>query len=606
MSQWSEDLIPIDWARTLDGLFVQRVRRSPGRPAYHSYGHADGGWHELTWQDMEREVVRWRSALASAPLQPGDRVAVLLRNCPEWVMFDQASLSLGLVTVPLYTDDRAQTAAYILDDAAVKVLLVQDAGRWKRLAEVLVDQPYPEMVVILESSERAQRLAEEDERVVTAADWLPATGPKLEQREGDPDELATIVYTSGTTGRPKGVMLSHRNILENAHAGLKALDVYREDIFLSFLPLSHTLERTDSYYLPMMAGSAVAYARSVGQLAEDLQAIKPTVMIAVPRVFERVYQRLLNQVGGRPAPVRWLFDLAVRAGWHKFERDQGRAGWHPLLSLWPFLQRRVADQVLQKLGGRLRATVSGGAALPQEVARLFIGLGLPLVQGYGLTETSPVISVNTLDNNDPASVGPPLRGVQIRIGEDDELQVKSPCNMLGYWNNYAATAAMIDKDGWLRTGDQARIEEGRIYITGRIKDILVLSNGEKVPPGDMEMAIGLDPLFEQVIVVGEGRSFLSALLVVNADLWFGLSREYGLNPEKDESLADPRLVKDMLKRIRETLRDFPGYAKIRRATLLLEPWTVENGLMTPTMKVKRAQVLKRYGEDVERMYSLDG
>lgn len=605
MSQWSEDLIPLEGARTLDGLFVQRVRRSPQRPAYRSYDRTAGGWREFTWNDMAREVARWRGALEAEPLRPGDRVALLLRNCPEWVMFDQAAMSLGLVTVPLYTDDRADNAAYILQDAAVKVLIVQDAGRWKRLAVAIGGQPSPERVVILESFEEARRLALEDERVVTSADWLPTAGGELEQREGDPDGLTTIVYTSGTTGRPKGVMLSHRNILTNAHAGLTALDVYQEDVFLSFLPLSHTLERTVSYYLPMMSGSAVAYARSVGQLAEDLRTVRPTVMIAVPRVFERVYQRITDQVRGRPAPVRWMFDLAVKVGWRKFEHDQGRAGWHPLLLAWPFLRKKVADQVLEKLGGRLRATVSGGAALPKEVARLFLGLGLPLVQGYGLTETSPVISVNTLEHNDPASVGRPLRGVQVRIGENDELQVKSPCNMLGYWNNHAATAKTIDNDGWLRTGDQARINDGFIYITGRIKDILVLSNGEKVPPGDIEMSIGLDPLIEQVLVVGEGRSFLSALLVINADLWTGLAREYGLNPEAPESLADPRLVKDILKRIRETLRDFPGYAKIRRATLLLEPWTLDNGLMTPTMKIKRAQVLQHYGKQVEGMYSQD-
>jgi long-chain acyl-CoA synthetase len=606
LSQWSEDLIPLEGARTLDGLFVQRVRRSPDRPAYRSFDRKEGIWRELTWRETTHQVARWRDALATEGLSRGDRVAVLLRNCPEWVIFDQAALSLGLVTVPLYTDDRADNAAYILQDAAVKVMLVQDAGRWKRLAPAVGEQPCPARVVILESSAGAQRLAEEDERVRVARDWLPMQGPALCQREADPDELATIVYTSGTTGRPKGVMLSHRNILTNAHAGLTALDVYQEDVFLSFLPLSHTLERTASYYLPMMAGSAVAYARSVGQLAEDLRNIRPTVMIAVPRVFERVYQRLRDQVQGRPAPVRWLFALAVKTGWRRFERDQGRAGWHPLLLAWPLLRKAVADQVLAKLGGRLRATVSGGAALPQEVARLFIGLGLPLVQGYGLTETSPVISVNTLDNNDPASVGPPLRCVQVRIGDDDELLVKGPCNMLGYWNNHSATAKMVDKEGWLRTGDQARIENGRIHITGRIKDILVLSNGEKVPPGDMEMAIGLDPLFEQVLVVGEGRSFLSALLVLDADLWTGLAREYGLNPDERESLADPRLVKDMLKRVRAALRDFPGYAKIRRATLLLEPWTIDNGLMTPTMKVKRGQVLQHHGEEVERMYALDG
>jgi long-chain acyl-CoA synthetase len=604
LAGWSEDLISLKDARTLDGLFFQRVRRSPQRPAYMS---RQGGeiWRTLMWRDIAREVSRWRQALLGEGLKAGDRVATLLRNCPEWVIFDQACLSLGLVSVPLYTDDRPENAAYILRDTAARLLLVQDANRWKRLAEVMGDPPAPLRVVTFESSRAARQLAQVDSRVVNAGDWLPAEGPAFLQREADPHDLATIVYTSGTTGRPKGVMLSHHNILSNAHASLTAIDCYQEDVFLSFLPLSHTLERTGGYYLPMMAGSTVAFARSVGQLAEDLQSVRPTVLIAVPRVFERVYQRLMDQVRARAAPTRWVFSAAIKAGWRQFERMQGRAGWHPLLLVWPILRKRVANQVLAKLGGRLRIAVSGGAALPNEVARLFIGLGLPLVQGYGLTEASPVVSVNRLRDNDPESVGVPLRGIHVRTGEGEELLVKGPGIMAGYWNDHASTAKVVDADGWLHTGDQARIgAHGHVYITGRIKDILVLSNGEKVAPADMEMAIALDPLFEQALVIGEGRSFLSALLVLNADLWTGLAQEYGLNPERSESLSDPRLVKDMLKRIRDTVRDFPGYAKIRRATLLLEPWSVENGLLTPTLKVRRSEVLKHYGDQVERMYVL--
>jgi long-chain acyl-CoA synthetase len=400
-------------------------------------------------------------------------------------------------------------------------------------------------------------------------------------------------------------MLSHRNVLTNAHGGVTLIDVYQEDVFLSFLPLSHTLERTAGYYLPMMTGSEVAYARSVSQLGEDLQSIRPTVIIAVPRVFERVYRRIQDQMAERPAPVRWLFALAVAAGWRRFLHDQGRAGWHPLLLLWPWLSRRVASQVLAKLGGRMRAAVSGGAPLPQGVAHTFIGLGLPLIQGYGLTETSPVVSVNTLKDNIPASVGVPIRGIQLRIGPEDELLVKGDNVMLGYWNNHAATAKVLSQDGWLHTGDQARIEGRHIYITGRLKDILILSNGEKVPPADLEMAIAMDPLFEQAMVLGEGRSFLAALLVLNSELWGGLAREYGLDPEDPKSLADPGLLREMLKRVRHALRDFPGYTKIRRAALALEPWTVENGLLTPTLKVRRAEVLARYGTTVERLYAMD-
>lgn len=605
MSQWSEDLIPVEQAGTLDGLFRQRVKRSPDRVAYRFY-ERDSGWQSLTWGEMGTSVARWRQALAGEAVGSGDRVAVLLRNCPEWVMFDQAALSLGLVTVPLYTDDRADNAAYIIQDAAVKVLLVQDLGRWRRVAEALGGSAYPQRVILLEDRPGAEQAAAADPRVVVAGQWLPESAPPLKPREADPRSLATIVYTSGTTGRPKGVMLSHHNILTNAHGGVTLIDVYREDCFLSFLPLSHTLERTAGYYLPMMTGSQVAYSRSVAQLGEDLQSIRPTVIIAVPRVFERVYQRIQDQMAKRPAPVRALFDLAVKAGWRQFLQDQGRGGWHPWLLLWPLLRRKVAAPVLEKLGGRLRAAVSGGAPLPAGVAHTFIGLGLPLLQGYGLTETSPVIAVNPLKDNIPESVGVPIRGIQVRIGPDDELLVKGDTVMLGYWNNHAATARVLEQDGWLHTGDQARIADGHIHITGRLKDILVLSNGEKIPPADMEMAIAMDPLFDQAMVLGEGRSYLTALLVMNGDLWDGLAREYGLDPADAKSLEDPRLLKDMLKRVRAALRDFPGYAKIRRAALALEPWSVENGLLTPTLKVKRPQVVDRYREAIDRMYEMEG
>ena len=601
MSQWSEDLISVERAGTLDGLFLQRVRRSPTRIAYR-YFERDRGWQQLDWRELGQAVARWRAALAGEALTEGDRVAMLLRNCPEWVMFDQAAMSLGLVTVPLYTDDRADNAAYILQDAAVKVLLVQDANRWKRLAEAVGDAPWPLRVVLLDGGAEALRLAATDPRVVVADSWLPSAAPDLTPRAADPNALATIVYTSGTTGRPKGVMLSHHNLLANAHGGVTVIDCYQEDVFLSFLPLSHALERTGGYYLPMMAGACVAFARSVAQLGEDMQTIRPTVMIAVPRVFERVYVRIADQLAARPAPARWIFALAVAAGWRRFLRDQGRGGWHPLLLLWPLLRRRVADQVLAKLGGRMRAAVSGGAPLPYGVAHTFIGLGLPLLQGYGLTETSPIIAVNPLQANIPESVGVPIRGMQVRIGADDELLVKGHNVMLGYWNNHAATARVLTHDGWLHTGDQARIADGHIYITGRLKDILVLSNGEKVPPADMEMALALDPLFEQAIVLGEGRSYLTALLVLNADLWPGLAQELGLDSGSPRSMEDPHLLKEMLKRVRLTLKDFPGYAKIRRVALSLEPWTVENGLLTPTLKVKRNQVMAHHRAAIEEMY----
>jgi long-chain acyl-CoA synthetase len=604
VSQWSEDPISIDSARTLDGLFFQRVKRSPQRPAYR-FCDRDSGWLELSWGEAGQAVARWRAALVGESLNPGDRVAMVLRNCPEWVMFDIAAQSLGLVTVPLYTEDRADNAAYIIQDAAVKLLLIQDAGRWSRLAGAAGNATVLQRVVLLNGGAEAERQAAEDPRVRVAHDWLPPTAPEPPVRDGDPHALATIIYTSGTTGRPKGVMLSHHNLLSNALGGISLIRVYQEDLFLSFLPLSHALERTAGCYLPMMTGSCVAFARSVNQFAEDLLTIRPTLMIAVPRVFERVHARITEQLSKRPALARWLFQLTETAGWHRVQRAQGRAGWRPLLLLWPVLRRQVAGQVLNKLGGRLRATVSGGAPLPGRVARTFIGLGLPLLQGYGLTETSPVIAVNPLEDNIPESVGVLLPGIQVRIGADDELQVKGPNVMLGYWNNGADTARVLTPDGWLHTGDQARITDGHVYITGRIKDILVLSNGEKVPPADMEQAIAMDPLFEQILVLGEGRSYLTALLVLNEALWTDLAQTLALDPAAPDSLKDPHLHKEILKRVRLAHLDFPGYAKIRRVTLTLEPWTVDNGLLTPTLKVKRTRVVEHYRVAIERMYALE-
>ncbi|MET0054714.1 MAG: long-chain fatty acid--CoA ligase, partial [Candidatus Thiodiazotropha sp. 6PLUC10] len=591
--EWSEDLIPLEQAGTLDGLFFQRMRRTPDVVAYRHYERNRKQWYELSWGDMARHVERWRQALAGEDLEPGDRVAVLLRNCPEWVMFDQAALSLGLVVVPLYTDDRADAIAYILKDAAVKLLLVQDTGRWNRMANVVEDLPNLQRVVVLETMKQPD--AREDDLLREAKTWLPSRGEALQKRKADPHSLASIVYTSGTTGRPKGVMLSHFNMLSIAHASLTVVDCYQQDSFLSFLPLSHTLERTGGYYLPMMAGSSVSFARSISQLAEDLQKIRPTAIIAVPRIFERVYARVQDQLKHKPAFARILFQMALKVGLKEFEYRMGRQRWFPGLLIHPLLRRLVSAKILDKLGGRLRVAVSGGAAISPEIAKVFLGLGLPMLQGYGLTETSPVISVNPVDNIKPESVGVPLRGVKTKIGDDDELLVKTPGMMLGYWNNHAATAEMIDQQGWLHTGDQARIDEdGHIHITGRIKDILVLSNGEKIPPSDMEMAIALDPLVEQAMVVGEGKPYLGALVVLNPDLWGGFAEEFDCDSSREESLQNEHIQGAVVKRIRAALKDFPGYAKIRRVALLLEPWSIDNGLMTPTLKIKRQKVTEHH------------
>ena len=373
---------------------------------------------------------------------------------------------------------------------------------------------------------------------------------------------------------------------------------------LSFLPLSHTLERTCGYYLSIMAGARVAYARSIPQLSEDLLTIRPSLLISVPRIYERVYAAIKTKLADGPALRRKLFEQAVEVGWARFEHQQGRGSWSPRFLLWPLLKKLVADKILARLGGNLRAAVSGGAALTPDVAKVFIGLGLPVLQGYGMTETSPVVSSNRLEDNLPASIGKPIPHVQVKIGDRDALLVKGPNVMLGYWGNEAATKAMFTSDGWLNTGDTARLDaEGRLYITGRLKEIIVLSNGEKIAPVDMESAILRDPFFEQVMVVGEGKPYLAVLVVPNKELWAKAAAEHGLDLASQLSLSTKQAEQLVLERINAQIKQFPGYAQIRRVAVMAQPWTIENGMLTPTLKLKRAKVMEQHRAECEKLYA---
>ena len=598
MTPAASHIINPEQAITLHGLFLERVRSTPDAVAYRYFDATQDAWLALTWAQMQAEVARWQAALAREGLSAGDRVAVMLRNCPQWVMYEQAALSLGLVVVPLYTVDRSGNIAHILRDSGAQVLLFENAEQWQELQGVCGELPGVRRMLSVDAIACPQ-----EPRLRHVQAWLPAAATLLPERTRDGKALATIMYTSGTTGHPKGVMLSHHNILFDAYASLSTCVISNQDTMLSFLPLSHAFERTTGYYMSMMSGTVVAYARSIAMLAADLQTVRPTILISVPRIYERIYATILSMLDVGHPLQRKLFDLAVDTGWQRFEYEQGRAAWHPRLLLWPLLNVLVARKVMARLGGRVRVTVSGGAALPAEVARVFIALGLPIVQGYGMTETSPVVCVNWLQANVPSSVGLPLPGIEVRLGEHNALLVRGPCNMQGYWNNPQATAAMISPDGWLNTGDTAHISaSGHITITGRLKEIIVMSNGEKVPPADMEQAILRDRLFEQVMIDGEGQPYLVALLVVNAENWKRLAQEVGVRPDMPESLHDTRVEQRILQRIAAQLAQFPGYARVRRALLLTEAWSIENGLLTPTLKVKRAQVVTRYAEAIEQLY----
>lgn len=588
---------------SLAELFRMRVAESPDKPAYFSFDATTDTWHTLTWSVMARRVGRCQKALLAAGLAAGDRVAIMLPNGPDWVVFDQAALGLGLVVVPLYYHDRPDNVVYCLGNAEAALLVIQTRTQYQALVATGALPTGLRKVILIEAVPELLP----DDLCLSLEHWLPeeegalqcfAPGPDA------PDPLATIVYTSGTTGSPKGVMLSHRNILHNVTAAQRQAPLRPADRLLSMLPLSHMLERACGYYLPMLAGAEVSFARSPQSIAQDLLSQKPTTLVCVPRIIERIH----NGIEARLVEAGWLsravFRCTVALGWKQFEYQQGRGrrSWFAAL-FYPLLQDKVGAKVMGQLGGRLRMAVCGGAALQPQIARTFIGLGLPLLQGYGLTETSPIVCANTLGANLPGSVGQPWPDYEVRLADNGELLVRGPNVMLGYWKNQAATSAAIDPDGWLHTGDIATIKDGFVHITGRIKEIIVLANGEKVPPTEMEQAIEQEPLIEQALVHGEGKPFLSALLVLNPAVWQTLALELNLPSNDPASLEDPRVTGAVKEIIGTRCKSFPGYARIRRFCLTLHPWTVGNGLLTPTLKLRREKVIGLFENDIERMYA---
>jgi len=590
------DVIEPDAAPTLAAQFAERVRRSGADTACIEYDPDREEWVRYSWDDMAREVRRWQAAFEREGLNKGDHVALRLRNCRHWVIFDQAALGLGLVVVPLYVADRPDNVNYVLDHSDAVFLLVPDNEGWTELHRAEGETPKIKRVVVLNGESDGDYIRQVD-------DWLgDAERDELADGVVEPDDLASIVYTSGTTGPPKGVMLSHRNMVSNAYSGLRSVAISPRDLMLSFLPLSHTLERTVGYYVPLMAGARVAYNRSLKQLSQDLTEIRPTCVITVPKIFERSYGMIKDQLEKSSFLKRWLFRATVAVGWKRFEYSQGRGPWDLSFPAWPLLDRLVARRVRARLGGRMQTAVVGGAPCPPAVSRVFIAMGITILQGYGLTECSPSISINTRRRNRPDTVGLPLPGIEVRIGDDDELLARGPSIMLGYWKDEEATAETVDEEGWLHSGDQAEIRDGFIRITGRLKDILVLANGEKIAPADMEAVIVDDPLFDQAMVVGEQMPYLTALVVLGPDAWRKAAPRAGADPDDESALAGEDVEAFLRERISGLIHEFPGYAQIERVTATLEPWTVESGLLTPTLKVKRPKVWEAFEEQIEKMY----
>ena len=587
MSADSRPSCYIDDSYTLAAAFNERVNRTPNKTAYIEFNHVTQQWDECSWLEVRELAAQVQQWLTQQGVNTGDRIALMLPNSVMWVAIDQAAAGLGVITVPLYPNDREDNVHYILETTNCRLLFINEDEQRQLSKNFIAEIESLQAIVSIQPMHND----------------IPALTAQLEKNPAleftasacDCDQAATIVFTSGTTGRPKGVVLSHRNLLANAAGAGRAVPVDASDRLLSFLPLSHTFERTTGYYAPMLHGAEIAYTRSIEQLAEDLQIMQPTILISVPRIYERVYAKITEQVQNKSHFAQTLFKYAHTIGYQKFCFQQGTAKWSLKFLLFPLVDFLVAKKIRARLGGKLKFAVAGGAAFAKDLNAFFIGMGINVVQGYGMTESSPVISTNRVNNNIVGSVGVALDNVEVKLSDVDELMVKGDSIMQGYWQNPEATEKVLTRDGWLHTGDIARIENDIIYITGRVKDIIVLSNGEKIPPADVEHAVSTDPLFDQAIVIGERKPFLSAIVVLNQEQCKAQRINSGnMNSEEVKT--------ELLRRIGRYMAEFPGYAQIYKITATLDEWTIENGLLTPTLKIKREKVKELFANEINQMY----
>ena len=594
--------------KTLNQFIPARTAVAPHTEALRQFDRRSNTWERISYRDLSERIMVWRRAFAKLGLERGDRVAILLPNGVDSVCCDQAFLANGYVPVPLHAIDTAGSSAYIIADSEAKVLITTRQNRWDSI--YLAHTVMPKLKEVIFTEESAPEHRNDGVRHWDLENWL-ATGHDVTELPEGPqeDDLAAIVYTSGTTGRPKGVMLTHKNVVSNVVNTLKTVLPAPGSVFLSFLPVSHTFERQCGYYLALGMGCTIVYTRSIQQLAEDFRIVRPNVIISVPRIYERIYAKVQAKLARESAFVRFMFNWAVEVGWRRFCKRFGMpvektsTSWlDPVI--WPVLDRLVSRTLLDQFGGQVQIAISGGAALSSKIAKVFCGLGLVITQGYGMTESSPIIAGNSTSYNHPHTVGKPLPGTQVRLGADNEIQVKSDSIMKGYWNRPQDTKDAFTEDGWFKTGDVGEFDdEGYLRIVGRIKEIIVTSTGEKVPPADLEQAIEIDPLFEQSYVIGENRPFISTIIVLNKEEWKKLATTLNLDPNDPESLHATVTRNAVLKRIKAAAKDFPQYALPRNAWLTLDPWTIDNELLTPTLKLKRKALAQKYAPQIQTLYA---
>ncbi|WP_420129712.1 AMP-dependent synthetase/ligase [Longimicrobium sp.] len=605
MQNTLDPLLPVE-RDTIPKIFFGGLDRYDRAEAM-QYPTGDGVWACLSTTQIERRVTAVAAALDAAGIVAGDRVAILSENRPEWAITDYASVGQGIIDVPLYPTLPANQVEYILRDCEAKIVFVSTSAQAAKIAEIRDNLPELRHVIVFDGTVSPgtttfESFVADGQRAVDEGRF---TGFRARALAVPRDQVATLIYTSGTTGNPKGVMLTHWNLASNVAGALQhgLSDVIKTgDTTLSFLPLSHVFERMVDY-LYWDIGACTAYAESIDKVADNLVQVRPMIAVSVPRLFEKIYSRVVGVTGGKKMIVGWARGVGEAVA------DAKLAGHTPGGSLklrYSLADKLVFGKLREKTGGRMRNFVSGGAPLSPDVAKFFFAAGLPVFEGYGLTETSPVIAVNKPDAVKLGTVGKPIPGVEVRIDpQSGEILTRGPHVMKGYWRNDEATREIIDAEGWFHTGDIGELTpDGFLRITDRLKNIIVTAGGKNVAPQPMENAVVMSPFVSQAVIIGDRRPFPSVLVVPEWENLLPWAASHGITEtDRDKLAADPRIVEHMTREALGGLDEFAKYERPKKVAVIPQEFTIESGMLTPTLKIKRKLVEKHYASVVEALYA---
>jgi long-chain acyl-CoA synthetase len=594
---------------TLTELFLNLTNKytGSGREVYRY--KLDGRYVGLTYDELYEKVELFANGLKSIGVKRGDKISILSENRPEWPITDLASLAIGAVDVPIFPTLTAKQCEYILLNGDVSVIVVSNSFQLNKILRVR------------ESLKKLRYVISMNPKQKGGEDWLLdfaevyERGQKEREKhrgefrkwllEAKPSDLATIIYTSGTTGEPKGVMLSHDNFVSNVKAALYHIPINQDDRLLSFLPISHSFERMAGYYTAFSTGATVSYAESIETVAQNLLEEKPTIVTTVPRLFERMHMQVIKSVEAGSAAKRRIFYWALNVG-KQFAAEKKKGFVGPILSTNHALASMLVFSKLKaRTGGRIKFFVSGGAALSRELGEFFEAMGILIIEGYGMTECSPVISANRFDDYKFGTVGKPIDRVQVRIADDGEILTRGPHLMLGYYKNEEATGETIDKDGWLHTGDIGHFDsDGFLVITDRKKHLFVNSGGKNIAPQPIENLLQQSKFIDQIVLIGDKRRFNTALIVPDFDVLTEFAKdEHILFSNPGDLIADEKIYEAIRKDVNDLQKDLAKYEQVRRFKLLPSAFTIESGDLTPTLKVKRKVVEQKFSDVIESMYS---